>query len=192
MHHLTIEIETGLVRGIVSLPSAAVHDGERVISVPSFDEAWLGRGIATEGEDGWEVAIPPAPQPTLADLKAARVTDVQRRVASQLANGAPTAGGQHLALDDGSRADLTAMATTAIAAASGALIWPPSYALGWITMENVRVPLPVPADGLALAAVAGDFYAQIVQRGRDLKDAILAAEDEAALSAIDSSAGWPN
>lgn len=191
MHHLVID-EAGLVRGTTSSASAATLPGERVISVAEMDVAWAGQAYASESEAGWQIAIPPAPAPSFAEIKAARIADVQKRVASLIGGGAPIAGGLHLALDDGSRADLTAMGTTAIAASSGALPWPPSYAQGWITVENVRVPLPVPSDGLALAASAGAFYAQIVQHGRDLKDAILAAEDEAALAAIDSATGWPS
>ena len=44
---------------------------------------------------------------------------------------------------------------------------------------------------LALAASVGDWYAAIVQHRRDLKDAALAAEDAAALDAIDVTTGWP-
>ena len=83
------------------------------------------------------------------------------------------------------------MAATASAAASGAVSWPESYARGWIAVENVRIPLATPADGLALAASVGDWYAAVVQRRRDLKDAALAAGDAAALDAIDITTGWP-
>ena len=84
-----------------------------------------------------------------------------------------------------------AMAATATAAASSAVAWPESYARGWITVENVRIPLATPAAGLALAASVGDWYAAVVQHRRDLKDAALAAGDSAALDAIDHFAGWP-
>lgn len=138
-----------------------------------------------------------APSPSLPPLDArkARLTaTVNAHVATLLAAGAPVAAGEatlHVALDDGSRADLTAMATTAIGAASGALPWPTSYQQGWITIENVRIPLATPAEGLGLAAGVGDRYAQIRQRGRDLKDAIEAATDDATLDAIDIESGWP-
>ena len=111
--------------------------------------------------------------------------------AAKLDAGAPIAG-QRVAIGDGSRADMGAMATTALAAVSGAVPWPDSYAAGWIAISNVRIPLPEPADGLALAATVGDWYARIVQHARSLKDAVLAAEDDAALDAIDIAAGWPD
>lgn len=140
----------------------------------------------------WLPTSPPIPP--LDARKASFIATVNAHVATLLAAGAPVPIGQatlHVALDDGSRADLTAMATTAIGAASGALPWPESYQQGWITIENIRIPLATPAEGLGLAAGVGDRYAQIRQRGRDLKDAIEAAADDAALDAIDIESGWP-
>lgn len=83
------------------------------------------------------------------------------------------------------------MAATATAASAGAVLWPQSYARGWIAIENIRIPLDTPAAGLTLAASAGAYYAAIVQHRRDLKDAALAAKDAAGLDAIDETAGWP-
>ena len=82
-------------------------------------------------------------------------------------------------------------AAKSTAASAGAVTWPESYSRGWITTENVRIPLETPSAGLALAASVGSWYAAIVQRRRDLKDAALAAEDAAALDAIDVTTGWP-
>lgn len=132
-----------------------------------------------------------APAPTLDDLRAAKLAAINVEAYARLSKGAPVEVDLHLALDDGSRADLTAMAATATAASSGAVPWPDSYARGWITIENVRIPLITPAEGLTLAASAGAYYAAIVQHRRDLKDAALAAEDKASLDAIDVSTGWP-
>lgn len=120
-----------------------------------------------------------------------KIGAIEAKAATLLSAGAPVAADQHIALDDGSRADLTAMATTATAASAGAVSWPDSYARGWITIENVRIPLATPAAGLMLAASAGNYYAAIIQHRRDLKDAALAAGTSAALDAIDINAGWP-
>ena len=128
---------------------------------------------------------------TLDDLRAAKLAAITSAANALLAAGAPVTGGLHVALDDGSRADLTAMAATASAALTGAVSWPESYARGWIAVENVRIPLATPADGLTLAASVGDWYAAVIQHRRDLKDAALAAEDAAALDAIDVTTGWP-
>jgi hypothetical protein len=133
-----------------------------------------------------------APAPSFADLQAAAVAAITALAAARLAAGAPIGGGLHIAVDDGSRADLGAMATTALAAASQSIDWPESYALGWITVENIRLPLAGPADGLVLAAAVGDWYARVVQRRRTLKDAVLAAADATALAAIDIETGWPD
>ncbi|PKR87411.1 hypothetical protein CXZ10_20420 [Pleomorphomonas diazotrophica] len=131
------------------------------------------------------------PDPTLDDLRSAKLDGINAAAAALLAAGAPVDGGLHVALDDGSRADLTAMAATATAASAGSVSWPESYSRGWIAIENTRIPLPAPVDGLALAVAVGNYYASIIQHRRDLKDAALAAEDEAALATIDIVAGWP-
>jgi len=146
------------------------------------EERWVRDGA------GW--APPPAYVPSLAERQAALIYEIDARRDLMVAAGAPI-GGLHVAIGDGSRADMGAMATTALAAASDSTPWPASYAVGWIAIENVRIPLPAPADGLALAATVGDWYARIVQHARSLKDAVLAAEDVAALDAIDIEAGWP-
>lgn len=64
------------------------------------------------------------------------------------------------------------MTMPALAAISGALPWPEDYAQGWISIENVRIPMPSPQDGLTIAARAGARYASIVQAVRDIKDHI--------------------
>lgn len=129
--------------------------------------------------------------PTLDEIRDAKALGVVAQADALISAGAPVNGGLHVAMDDGSRADLTAMAATATAAISGVLSWPADYARGWITIENLRIPLATPADGLSLAASVGNYYAAIVQHRRDLKDAALAASDVAALDAIDIAADWP-
>ena len=138
---------------------------------------------------GWAAPAPYAP--SLDERKAALVREVDTRRDQMVAAGAPVAG-LHVAIDDGSRADMGAMATTALTALSGAVAWPASYATGWIAIENTRIPLAAPADGLALAASVGDWYARIVQNARSLKDAALDAEDGNDLDAVDIEAGWPS
>lgn len=144
-----------------------------------------GAGYTFDGL-AWVVKVP-----TVDELRSAKIAVIIAKAETILSAGYPS-NGLHLALDDGSRADLTAMAATATAAASGAVSWPESYSRGWIAIENVRIPLATAAAGLTLAASVGDYYAAIVQHRRDLKDAALAAEDAATLDAIDVSAGWPD
>lgn len=131
---------------------------------------------------------------TFEDRKAAKQAAIQAKVDALIQIGCPIEHNGptlHVGMSDSSRADMTGMAATAIAADSGQLPWPDSYAQGWITEENVRIPLATPADGLALAAVVGEYYACIRQNGRRLKDAALAAQDDAALDAVDIEEGWP-
>ncbi|WP_080838129.1 DUF4376 domain-containing protein [Agrobacterium genomosp. 13] len=123
--------------------------------------------------------------------KAVKLASVDDQISSRLAEGFRTEDGFHVALDDASRADMGAMATTALASSNGAIAWPESYSQGWITIENVRIPMPEPAAGLAIASHVGDYYAGIRQRGRTLKDAVSDAETQSDLNAIDIESGWP-
>lgn len=141
--------------------------------------------------DGAIWSPPAAPSLSFDNLRAAKLAAIAATADALLAAGAPVTGGLHVAVDDSSRQDVTALGATAAATLSGAMTWPESYSRGWITVENIRIPLAKPADGLALAASVGNWYAALVQHRRDLKDAALAAEDTAALDAIDINAGWP-
>ncbi|MBP2310702.1 hypothetical protein GBZ48_35575 [Azospirillum melinis] len=67
--------------------------------------------------------------------------------------------------------------------------WPDDYAKGWIAIDNTRLPLPTPADGVALAAAVALAYSATVQHACDLKDAALTAADPAT---VDELAGWPD
>lgn len=139
--------------------------------------------------DGESFSPPPAYVPTLAERQAAMIAAIDGLRAERVGAGAP-AYGLRIAIDDGARADMGAMATTALAASGGAVSWPAAYSLGWITMTNERIALETPANGLALAALVGAYYAGLVQHARSLKDAVLAADGEA-LDGIDIETGWP-
>ena len=168
-----------------------------IVLADDADPSEFGAILGPEGVaigwafDGANWTPPATPLLSLDDLRAAKLAAISATADDLLAAGAPVDGGLHIALDDGSRADLTAMAATATAASAGAMSWPESYSRGWIAVENLRIPLATPAAGLTLAALVGDWYAAIVQHRRDLKDAALAAEDAAALDAIDVTTGWP-
>lgn len=147
------------------------------------------RPATPDVEEGWSwdgTKFSPAPAPALEDLRAAKIATIIAATDADLARGAPVEGGLRVALDDGSRADLTALASTATAVviSNGAIAWPDSYARGWITMENVRVPLATASEALAFAAAVGGYYSAIVQHRRDLKDAALAATSAEELDAI--------
>lgn len=106
---------------------------------------------------------------------------------TRLAAGAPYAG-KLIEVTDKGRADLGGMATAAILASQGLVPWSDGYATGWITMDNTRIPLPTPADGITLAAAVGDWYGRTMQHARDLKDAALASDEP---ETVDIETGWP-
>ncbi|SER29531.1 hypothetical protein SAMN05216548_114134 [Faunimonas pinastri] len=127
----------------------------------------------------------------VANARNAKIAQVISILDQYLRAGVQVTGGLHVALDDSSRADLTAMGTTALAASGGGLPWPDSYAQGWISTENIRIPLETPESGLQLAAFVGNQYALLRQYARNLKDELAAAETQEKLATIDVTTGWP-
>lgn len=183
---IAYQIEDGVIINVLALADGAIPGDIGAIVDPSIP---TGAGIGYRLVAGTWVP-PDPPSVALEDLRTIKFASVASTAGALLSAGAPHSG-LHIAVDNGSRADLTAMAATATAALSGTVAWPESYARGWISIENARIPLATPADGLALAAVVGDWYARLVQHRRDLKDAVIAAADAAAVAAIDITAGWP-
>lgn len=174
--------ESPLEPGIFLVPAGCVE--EVPPSVADGQRArWDGTGWLVEGPLDPE----PDPEPTLAERRDAILAAVTALRNQRLAEGAPH-GGKRFALDDTSRTDLGGMATTATLVLLGALTWPDDYATGWIALDNTRLPLPTPTEGIALAAAVAARYAAIVQRARDIKDAVLASDEP---EATDITVGWP-
>lgn len=128
-------------------------------------------------------------RPTVASVSSrreARLEDVRVMKQKLLDAGAPFSG-KRIEMDDATRANLSGMAVTALLVSSGAIPeWPASYAQGWITLDNSRLSLPTPQDGIALAANVAGWYSGLVQYSRDAKDAVLTADDpDAAWAALD-------
>ncbi|MGF7177003.1 hypothetical protein [Azospirillum doebereinerae] len=158
--------------------------GKRAVRRPLAD--W------TVGADAVSVTYEPVdltPAELAATLSVARVAKVAAINAERdrrLSVGAPYAG-KRIEVSDKGRADLGGMVSAAILATSGAALWGEGYARGWIAMDNERVPLLTPLDGIALAGSVGDWYGLTMQHARDLKDAALAGD----LTAVNELAGWP-
>lgn len=182
---------------VASNPNPRWNAGNASINVTVLFNGEEARYTTVQGDELFNALVAGVYGPvseyggSVPEARATKLAHIETTAGALLDTGVPVAGGLHISLSDGSRADISAMATTAIAALSGATPWPTSYASGWITTENTRVPMPAPADGLSLAYLAGDFYAKVVQRRRDLKDQVLAADTVAAINAIDADTGWP-
>lgn len=150
--------------------------------------------------DGWvdasgtyklQTYVPPPPlPPTITERRQEVVSAIDGKKQALLDAGAPYSG-KFIQLDNESRSNLSGMGATALAVmvTSGAVPWPASYAEGWISADNSRIALATPADGLALAAAAGDYYGKIAQNARSLKDTALASGNP---ESIDITAGWPS
>lgn len=120
------------------------------------------------------------------DVREALCRRIDARKEALLGRGAP-ASGKFIAVDEAARADMGGMTLAAVLAKSG-MPWPEGYSKGWIAIDNERVPLPTPDDGIAFSAQVGDWYARTVQHARSLKDEVLKAPDPLS---VDYDAGWP-
>jgi hypothetical protein len=116
------------------------------------------------------------PAVPLDQRRATAVAMIEAHKARLMAAGAPYAG-RRVELDDASRANLNGVVTTALLMEVGAISeWPADYALGWITLDNSRIPLPTPMDGITLGLTVAHWYSGLVQFCRSAKDAVLASE----------------
>lgn len=104
-----------------------------------------------------------------------------------LARGCPY-GDKRIQVDAESRADLDGMVTAAHLALNSVIAWPADMSQGWIALDNTRIALPTPADGITLGATVGSWYAAARQNSRTLKDSALASDNP---EGVDITTGWP-
>lgn len=165
------------------------------VTLPTF---WVGGGVLRWDGAYWEIldqdAYDAAVLAALTPAKEAKSTAINAKLSEIITAGCPIeheGDTLHIQMDDRSITKLTAMAATATGAISGSIAWPEAYSAGWITAENIRIPLATPGEGYALSAMVGEFFAALSQYSRDLKDDADAAVDQAALDAIVVDTGWP-
>lgn len=186
---------------------AVLADGQRLVpitySTPAYDPLTqlLGDSALTVAEDFGSVNSAPTVLDMSVERLASDLSDRRNMIVdavdviklARLTVGAPVTVSDVVRfadVSDGSRADMTAMATTAIGVLAGTGIpWPADYQTGWILKDNTRAPLPTPADGLTLGASVGGWYASIVQYARTLKDTVLTSDNP---ESIDITTGWPS
>lgn len=135
--------------------------------------AWIGAGNAPD-------ALPSSPGPTVEQVRAEQLAQVNIERARRIAGGVSYAGHVYDS-DDVSRANVTGT----VAAVSAGVPLPDGFA--WRTADNVDVPFDAPtlvALGAALLAHANACYAN----SWALKAALAAADDPAS---VDITAGWP-
>lgn len=182
MHYLTIETETGLVRGTVSSAVAAVSEGEQVIALTNYDEAWLGRAIATQAGEDWQVEMPPAPPVDLAQLKHARKAGIDTAAERERLRWITGGAGQ-------------AMTYQAKVEEARRLVADPEPVQSSYPMLAAEIGITAP-DLAGVAGVVSAAYEQWLAIGAAIEGVRLAAkravdeaEDAAAVSAITVS--WP-
>lgn len=163
--------------GLAGLPFSWSVDGEFHFAASVSQEqrdAVLAVYAAHDALDG----------PRRAKLAAAGV-----QYAAQLAAGV-VHGGKVYQIDEASQQNIAAMGALAASVLSGVpgAAWLPGFA--FVAADNEPVPM-TPAQMFALAQAAAARVFALRLAFRLLKDAIMAADDQAALDAIDVSAGWP-
>lgn len=166
-----------------SLPDPQLKSGIALFDADAPVGALMWNGTAIVAGPGYGAA--------LVNAKTAVSTAVSAQFNNVLAAGYPT-GGYHIAIDDGSRANLAGMGATALGVLSGVpgVVWPASYQ-NWFSIEGVALPIPTAADGLALANGAGGYYSLSVVNEATLLGETAACASFTELSAIDPTTGWP-
>lgn len=119
------------------------------------------------------VTITQTVEPLPLEIVRENLHNKRRQIFTQkIHTGYPAGNGKYIQINDGSRANLSGMALTAVMVQMNLTTWPEGYSRGWVTEDGSRIPLPTPEDGLALATAAGAYYADAVQADQDLENAI--------------------
>jgi len=165
-------------------------------ALPVVDEApelQAGEEATRNPQEDWTIgadAVTVTYTVALRDIEARRqavVDAINAHRDSLVALGAPFSG-KRVEMDERGKTDLTGMTIAALLASMEMAEWSEDYQLGWIAMDNERIPLPTAADGMALGLSCASWYGSLMQFARDLKDTVLASDDP---EAVDIATGWP-
>jgi hypothetical protein len=175
-------VATGLVRGVESYPNSPVATADWAF-IPVDRVIATGRGDRVV--DG--VYVPYAP--TIADNRTAKVAAAQAIYDGLIAAGF-TYGGVAYQIDPDSQTQLAAMGLMALGSITDPANSPWPAGFYWVATDNSHVPMDAPTTYSVGRAVAG-YVSACILRLRAIKDEIAAAADQAALDAIDVTAGYP-
>lgn len=183
----------------------ALIQGGTVVNVVLWDgdrETWEPdeNTIAVEAPDavsiGWTYgaggfAAPPPPALSFAEAQAQKLAALSSAFDAAIAGGAPYAG-KVVQIRDKDRAAIAekGMLALGVVMSANSLTWPAAFA--WRMADNSSLPLTA-TEMLDLAQAAQDRYGALWSHLVALKDQIAAAaaaEDRAALDAVDVTAGW--
>jgi hypothetical protein len=169
---------------IVAAAIGSGVDPAGLIEISEVDYVRVREGGAFQIVDSEVVALPPETL-AFAALRANQLAAINAERDCREAGTFPYRG---RAIDCDPRA--VQRITTAAMAAQAALATGQAFSLDWTCADNSVLALDaagVISMPLALAAFADELH----QHARMLKQQVLAAEDEEALSAIDIDHGWP-
>lgn len=135
----------------------------------------------------WAAAGNAAQPEPLDDLKRRRRAEVEAELARRLDLGM-SYGGKPLQIDEASQRNIIAKSQRAEWAVQGLALWDPNFA--WRMGDNSYLPLPAPADMMALADAADTEVTRLKWVAFGHKDAIDALQSASAIAAYDIGEGW--
>ena len=175
-------VATGLVRGVEDHPNSPVTtDQWGFISVDG--------PIATSRGDTVVNGVYTPYAPTLADNKTAKIAAAETVFDGLIAAGFTYAGARYQ-IDSDSQTQLAAMSLMALGSITDPANSPWIAGFYWIAGDNSHVPMDAPTM-YAFGRAVASYVSAGVLRLRAIKDAIAGAADQAALDAIDVTAGYP-
>jgi hypothetical protein len=151
--------------------------------IPVPDGTTIGRGDTIAGG-----ALVPY-MPTLADAKAAKVTAAGAQRATIVGAGF-TWSGSRFQIDTESQTRIAAMGALALGSITDPAGSPWDSGFYWVAADNSHVPMDAAAT-YAFARAVALYVSGCILHLRTIKDGIASAADQAALDAIDVTAGYP-
>lgn len=152
-------------------------DATNLARVPKADEY--------PGHDGW-IVLAEEEWPTLAMLQEERWNRVKAIRAERKAGGVTIPGIGTVQTDDESTSNITGLVVMAQVAISQGAAFAEPFTLADNSVHDFNA-----AGMIGMGVAVGQHVAAVYARARELRAAILAAPDAAALELIDVEGGWP-
>jgi len=181
MNNYVLYDSAGRVTGIVTGPSApTAPEGGGMLQVD-----------APPGSGNWSVSSGAVVTyvPNLADNQEAKTQAALAQYSARIAAGF-TFSGTLFQIDPVSQGQIAAMGALALGSIADSANSPWNGGFYWVATDNSHVPMDA-ATTYAFARAVALYVSACILHLRAIKDAIAGAADQAALDAIDVSAGYP-
>jgi len=187
---IVYELATGRVRWTCSISPDLTFD-PALGSLQVADDAFVQSDGSLRNAGGY-IVVNGALADRVATLGESRAAQTNAAVAhyNALIAAGFTYGGALFQIDSAAQANIAAMGVMALGSITdpAGSPWPAGFY--WIAADNSHLPMDA-AQMYAFGRAAGAYVSACVLRLRAIKDAIASAPDQAALDAIDVTAGYP-